>query len=67
MHDGCVLAERARAEVDEERACEPAVSGGWYVSHWVDFVGLIGTVFDVEEAAESELRIVFTLADIDQL
>ena len=37
------------------------------MSHWVDFVGLIGTVFDVEEAAESELRIVFTLADIDQL
>lgn len=28
---------------------------------------LMGTVFDVEEAAESELRIVFTLADIDEL
>lgn len=27
----------------------------------------MGTVFDVEEAAESELRIVFTLADIDEL
>ena len=25
------------------------------------------TVFDVEEAAESELRILFTLADIDEL
>ena len=25
------------------------------------------TVFDVEEAAESELKILFTLADIDEL
>ena len=30
-------------------------------------MGLMGTVFDVEEAAESELRILFTLADIDEL
>ena len=30
-------------------------------------VQLIGTVFDAEEAAESELRIMFTLADIDEL
>ncbi len=29
--------------------------------------GLMGTVFDVEEAAEAELRILFTLADIDEL
>lgn len=28
---------------------------------------LMGTVFDVEGAAESELRILFTLAEIDEL
>ena len=30
-------------------------------------MGLIGAVFGVEEAANSELRILFTLADIDDL
>ena len=30
-------------------------------------MGLIRIVFDAEEAAESELRILFTLADIDEL
>lgn len=33
----------------------------------MDEVGLMGAVFDVEEAAESELRILYTLADIDEL
>lgn len=28
---------------------------------------LMGSVFDVEEAAQSERRILFTLADIDDL
>ena len=30
-------------------------------------MGLMETAFDAEEAAESELRILFTLADIDEL
>lgn len=30
-------------------------------------MGLMGSVFDVEEAAQSELRILFTLADMDEL
>lgn len=31
------------------------------------YVELMGIVFDVEEAAKSEMRILFTLADIDEL
>lgn len=67
MHDGCVLAKRPCAKVDEKGACESAVSGGWYVSRLTGQVTLMGTVFDVEEAAESQVRILFTLADIDEL
>ena len=67
MHDRCQLVERSCPEVDEEGARESTISGRRYVSYLIRLMGLIGTVFDAEEAAESELRILFTLANIDEL
>ena len=54
-------------EDDEEGARESAISCRRYVSYFTRSIGLIRTVFDAEEAAESELRILFTLANIDEL
>ena len=67
MHDRCQLAERLCPEDDEEGARESTISGRWYVSYLIRSMELIETVFDPEEAAESELRLLFTLADIDEL
>ena len=67
MHDRCQLAERSCPEADEEGARESTISGRRYVPYLTRSMGLIETVFDAEEAAESERRILFTLASIDEL
>ena len=61
------MAERSCPEIDEEGARESAISGRRYVSSLTRLIGLKRTVFDAEEAAASELRILFTLADVDEL
>ena len=60
------LRGHAQRLTKREHVNQPFPEGGMYLD-WLDHTGLTGIVFDLEEAAESERKLLFTLADIDEL
>ena len=66
MTDAYWLRGHAQWLTKREHVNQPFPEGGMCLDRMAK-VRLMGTVFDAEEAAESELRIMFTLADIDEL
>ncbi len=67
MVDAHWLRGHAQRLMKREHVNEPFPDGGARLSSHTMVLKLIWTVFDIEGIAEADIKILFTLADIDEL
>ena len=67
MDDAYWLRGYAQKLTKREHVNEPFPEGGARLNYQTMVLRLIRTVFDIEEIAEADIKILFTLADIDEL
>ena len=67
MDDAYWLRGYAQRLTKREHVNEPFPEGGMRLKYRTMVVRLIQTVFNIEEIAEADIKILFTLADIDEL
>ena len=67
MDDAYWLRGHAQRLTKRDHVNEPFSDGGARLSSHAMVLKLIWTVFDIEGIAEAEIKILFTLADIDEL
>ena len=67
MDDAYWLRGYAQRLTKRDHVNEPFPDGGARLNSYIMVLKLMSTVFDIEGISEAEVKVLFTLADIDEL